>query len=101
MPMLSTFELIKIIGSPYGNQRTSIPVNVLENIYEKAFADRVALLYLTLYRKPEWPKALESLFVNLKTRRKSTLSVISNLANVLNQYCPEEYQYHKYWIWRL
>jgi len=93
--MLSTFELIKIIGTPYGNQRTSIGVDVLYKIYEKAFEDRVALLYLTLYRKPEWPKTLKALFVNLETRRKNTLSVISNLANVLNQYCPDEYAVFK------
>ena len=91
MPMQSSFELIKIIGTPYVNQRTSIPVNVLENIYEKAFEDRVALLYLTLYRETEWSKALESLFVNLNKRREDTLSVVSNLANVLNQYCSDEY----------
>lgn len=93
--MLSTFELIKVIGTPYYNQRTSVPVNVLEDIYEKAFADRVALLYLTLYRESEWPKALEDLFVSLNKRREDTLSVISNLANVLNQYCSNEYAIFK------
>jgi len=93
--MINTFDLIKIIGTPYVNQRTSIPANILQNIYKKAFIDRVALLYLTLYREPGWPKALEDLFLKLNKRRENTLSVISNSANVLNQYCSDEYAIFK------
>ena len=57
--MTHTYELIKIIGSPFIEQTPDISFDILEAIYDRAFADRVALLYLTIHRKEGWPEVLE------------------------------------------
>jgi len=93
--MTHTYELIKIIGSPFTGERPDVPFDELENIYDKAFADRVALLYLTIYRKDGWPQALEEKFQNLNDRRDKTLDVVATLGRSLNQFSVNDYAIFK------
>ncbi|OEU63667.1 MAG: hypothetical protein BA867_14680 [Desulfobacterales bacterium S5133MH16] len=93
--MNETFELIALIGTPFSDKRCRSTDRRLESIYKKAFADRVALLYLTIHRYPGWSSALENMFLNLNERRDKTLEVVANLADLLNSFCPNEYAIFK------
>ena len=64
-------------------------------IYEKAFADRVALLYLTIHRKEGWPSVLEEKYLKLSDRRDKTLDVVVSLGQTLNEFCQNEYAIFK------
>jgi len=93
--MTHSYDLIKIIGTPFGSPVPCVSKDILENIYEKAFADRVALLYLDAHRKLGWSPNLEQLYSKLNKRRTETLSVVSDLAHVLNEFCPHDYAIFK------
>lgn len=90
-----TSELIKLIGSPFLDVKLQTSNELLERIYETAFADRVALLYLSIHRREDWPAILEDKYLKLAARRDKTLEVIANLADVLNSFCPNEYAIFK------
>ncbi len=83
--MSNTYELIKIIGSPFIKDVPEVDQKTLENVYDQAFADRVALLYLTIHRKKGWSQFLEERYQTLKGRRERTLDVIADLGSTLNQ----------------
>jgi hypothetical protein len=70
---LSTLELIKIIGSPFVdfNRRELTNEKMLE-IYPRAFEDRVAPLFLSLYRSSSWSSELEEKYEALLFRQKMT-----------------------------
>ena len=93
--MTHTYDLIKIIGSPFVDEIPDVPFEILEEIYDKAFADRVALLYLSLHRKSDWPEILEEKYKRLNERRERTLDVVADLRNDLNQFCREGYAIFK------
>lgn len=93
--MTHTYELIRIIGSPFVNEITDVPFDVLEEIYDKAFADRVALLYLTIHRSKEWPGFLEEKYQNLSDRRGKTLDVVASLSRSLNEFSVKDYAIFK------
>lgn len=95
MQMNQTYELIKCIGSPFVEQRSNDEFEPLEEIYDKAFADRVALLYLSIHRKHDWPALLEDRYRTLADRRAKTLQVVSELSNTLNEFCQNEYAIFK------
>ena len=84
--MKQTDDLIKLIGSPFQDSILKVSSETLINIYDKAFADRVALLYLDLHRKKDWYSKLEEAYINLNKRREKTISVIADLADVLNDF---------------
>lgn len=93
--MSHTYELIKIIGSPFIDAQPIIPHTTLENIYDKAFADRVALLYLSIHRENGWPEIIERKYQALHSRRQKTLDVISSLGRALNDFDTEKYAIFK------
>lgn len=93
--MIHTSDLIKIIGSPFVKGFSDVPADVLEKIYDKAFADRVALLYLTIHRKEGWPASLEEKYQKLNARRNRTLDVISSLGEALNEFSVKDYAIFK------
>ena len=95
MQMNQTYELIKCIGTPFVEQRSNDEFEFLEEIYDKAFADRVALLYLSIHRKHDWPALLEDRYRTLADRRAKTLQVVSELSNALNEFCQNEYAIFK------
>ena len=86
--MNETLELIALIGTPFSDKRRQPTDLRLESIYEKAFADRVALLYLSLHRRPDWAHELETLYSRLEERKDKTLSVITGIADVFEKTLP-------------
>ncbi len=93
--MTHTCDLIKIIGTPFVNEKPEVSFNILEKVYDKAFADRVALLYLTLHRKDGWPEALEEKYQKLNDRRDKTLEVVASLGRALNEFNVKDYAIFK------
>lgn len=86
-------QLIQMIGSPFVNEdnnRNWSDADLISN-YENAFVDRVALLYLSKYRRNGWAQELEDKYNMLENRRLLTLSVISTLAEKLNTIASEKY----------
>lgn len=92
---MNTFELIEIVGSPYVNDVPVIGNDVLDGIYDEAFKNRVALLYLSIHRKEGWPASLEEKYQKLNDRRNKTLNVIANLGESLNEYGLGKYAIFK------
>lgn len=92
---MNTFELIKIIGSPYVDKKYDIDDLKLVEIYDEAFKDRVALLYLTIYRKNGWSELLEEYYQKLNSRRNKTLSVVATLGKSLNEFGKNKYAIFK------
>ena len=93
--MTHTYELIKIIGSPFVEALPQVDEEILESIYDQAFADRVALLYLDLHRKKGWSSQLETKYQALRDRREKTLDVITDLGAVLNRFGVNDYAVFK------
>ena len=61
------------------------------DFYDFAFENRVALLYLSLYRRVDWDPKLEEKYGNLKERERKTFDVISHLASKLNTFDEDNY----------
>ena len=93
--MNETLALIELIGTPYSNERPQSTDRHLQLIYNKAFNDRVALLYLSLHRRPSWAHELETLYSRLKDRKEKTLGVITGNVDVLEKHCPDKYAIFK------
>ena len=94
--MSKTYELIKIIGSPFVKKIPEVDQETLTRVYDQAFADRVALLYLTLHRKGKsWNPHLEKEYQALHTRRKNTLRVIGDIGESLNRHGINDYAIFK------
>jgi hypothetical protein len=84
--------LFSLLGSPFSDKpRAKLSDQELLNVYDIAFKDRVALLYLSLHRRPDWDPQLEEKYQVLKSREEMTLQVISTLAETLNKWNPNEY----------
>lgn len=92
---VETYELIRVVGSPFVDKKPEICEARLLSIYDQAFKDRVGLLYLSIHRKPEWHDDLEQKFQNLNERRNKTLEVVSTLGATLNDYGVEKYAIFK------
>ncbi len=94
--MSKTYELIKIIGSPFIDKTPEVDQETLTRVYGQAFADRVALLYLTIHRNGKnWNQYLEKKFKVLSLRRENTLRVIGDLGAILNRYGINDYAVFK------
>ena len=94
--MSKTYELIKIIGSPFIDKTPEVDQETLTRVYGQAFADRVALLYLTIHRNGKsWNQYLEKKFKVLSQRRENTLRVIGDLGESLNRYGINDYAVFK------
>jgi len=85
-------KLIKLIGTPFiESLKQDISDQELLDLYDFAFENRVALLYLTLYRKNDWSHSLEEKYRKLKDREEKTLDVIARLALKLNEFNKDNY----------
>jgi hypothetical protein len=87
--MTSLFELL---GSPFVDKplRRFSDQELLE-VYDLAFPDRVALLYLSLHRREDWDQRLEEKYQALKAREQATFDVIARLAEALRDWQPKQY----------
>lgn len=93
--MLNTYELIKIVGSPFVDEVIDVNDDVLVEVYDQAFADRVGLLYLTIHRREGWSEVLEEKYQKLNDRREKTLNVVSTLGQTMNEYGEDKYAIFK------
>jgi len=84
--------LFELLGSPFVKKplRRFSDQELLE-VYDFAFPNRVALLYLSLHRRPGWDPRLEEKYEHLHQREQMTFAVIAQLARVLNQWNPDQY----------
>src|ERR1035441_1537447 len=84
--------LIDLLGSPFADKppRRFSDEELLE-VYDLAFPNRVALLYLSLHRREIWDSRLEEKYQALKAREQMTLGVIARVAKVLNEWRPDQY----------
>ena len=88
----ATLTLIRAIGSPAaGGVPRHMTPEQLEASYDTAFANRVALLLLTAQERQDWPEGLRGKLHALQRRESMTLSVVADLARVLERICPDEY----------
>lgn len=94
--MSKTYDLIKIIGSPFIDKTPEVDQVTLTSIYGQAFADRVALLYLTIHRNGKnWNQCLEEKYQTLNRRRDNTLRVIGDIGEALNYQGINDYAVFK------
>ena len=93
----TTKDFMELIGSPFVNQEMGRVRSdkLLLQIYQKAFYDRVAPLYLHKFRRKGWLRELEDRYVFVREREAMTLSVLSDLAAKLN-----EWDWHGYAIFK-
>ena len=84
--MTHKYELIEIIGSPFVHKKPGAESVDLASLYNKAFEDRVALLYLTIHREKGWLEVLEEKYLKLNDRRDKTLNVVASLGQTLNEF---------------
>lgn len=90
--MIYQEKLIKLIGTPFDYKIIQdVSDNELIELYDFAFENRVALLYLSKYRKEGWNKFLEKKYKDLKEREEKTFDVISRLASKLNDFDKDNY----------
>jgi hypothetical protein len=92
-----TKELINLIGSPFVNTEAGdLPSNkLLIEIYDNAFYDRVAPLYLHMFRRADWHPELEAHYIFVRDRESMTLTVLSDLAAHLNDWNKNGYMIFK------
>lgn len=89
----NTQKIISIIGTPFENGTTNehFSDSILLEMYEKAFYDRIAPLYLHKYRREGWLPKLENHFRFVKDRELMTLTVLSDLSEKLNNWNKNGY----------
>ena len=90
-----TQRLIRIVGSPFIGEKQDISIEDLEDIYNHAFKNRVALLYLSIHKKEDWPPGLIEKYNFLNTRRDKTLDVVADLSETLNKFDINQYAIFK------
>ena len=94
--MSRTYELIKMIGSPFVPGLRPMDEEKLEAIYDQAFSDRVALLCLDLHRRQKGlGPVLEKKYQVLNQRRDNTLGVIADIGQTLNPMGTDAYAVFK------
>ena len=90
--MNTTEKLIDLIGTPFMEfKKLDYSDEQLLDMYEYAFPNRVALLFLSLYKREDWDARLEEKYRVLKKREKDTLDVITRLADKLNKFDKNNY----------
>ncbi len=92
MTEINTANLVRLIGTPFNSNKFRAPCDkYLEQVYEKAFSERVAPLYLHLLKYEGWSDNLEERFRFVQRREKMTLNVLTELANNLNEWNESGY----------
>lgn len=90
----TTRRLIDLIGTPFNNSGPDYDKysdNELLALYDIAFKNRVALLYLSLYRRKGWAEELEKKYQTLKQREDLTYQVIARIGDLLNAKYQNDY----------
>ena len=96
MTEVTTADLIKQIGTPFISDKFETPDDIyLERVYEKAFSERIAPLFLYKFRYEGWSSGLEERFRFIQDREKTTLKVLSDLADNLNKWDGTGYSIFK------
>ena len=96
MTEVGTADLVKLIGTPFTSDKFQAPCDkYLEQVYEKAFSERLAPLYLHKFKYEGWSDDLEERFHFVQKREKMTLKVLSDLANNLNEWDETGYSIFK------
>lgn len=84
--------LFELLGSPFAERsRRTFSDEELLAVYDHAFPNRVALLYLSLHRREGWDPRLEEKYQALKDREGMTFDVIARLGETLNRWRPDDY----------
>lgn len=87
-----TGELIRMIGSPFvDGDGFNVTDEHLLSHYDNAFNNRVALLLLSIHRRPDWDPELETRYQTLHARERLTRSVIARVSKVLDEICAGDY----------
>jgi hypothetical protein len=89
-------RLIRIIGSPFVKKSLQhFTDDEILGVYDAAFSNRMALLYLSTLRYRGWATQLEQKYQDLVKRELMTSSVIVKLAHVLNAFDAQQYVVYK------
>ena len=80
-----TIELLRVIGSPFGDFGTTEDPAESEELYYYAFKNRVGLLYLEALKRRSKLSKLRSEYEELDYRARETLVTAARVATVLNQ----------------
>ena len=82
----------ELLGSPFVKRPLRrFTDRELLDIYDLAFKNRVALLYLSLHRRDGWDQKLEERYQALKSREQTTFDVIASLGQALNGWRADQY----------
>jgi len=96
MTKITTADLIKLIGSPFISENSIARSDkYLEQVYDKAFYERVAPLYLHKFKYKGWSDALEERFHFVQKREEMTLKVLADLSANLNEWDENGYAIFK------
>ena len=79
-----TIELLRIIGSPFVTRRTLTEPKESIELYNYAFKNRVALLYLAALKNSGQLKQLRPQYEQLEYRYKETLITVARVAKILD-----------------
>ena len=82
--MSLTFELLRIIGTPYYDKPYSSDIREDTDLFDVAFKNRVELLYLEKLRKSGKLCQLTERYDNLIMRHRETLITVERIAELLN-----------------
>ena len=91
MRTAASLELVRAIGSPFAPSIRQWSDGDLLTAFPRAFRDRVALLLLDRFRRPDWCVDLEEHYQRLEARRRATMEVIGRAARILNDVVPAHY----------
>ncbi|HUU41340.1 MAG TPA: hypothetical protein VMW42_10380, partial [Desulfatiglandales bacterium] len=92
MTEVTTADLIKLIGTPFTSDNSQARSDKYsEQVYEKAFYERVAPLYLHKFKYEGWSSELEGRFQFVQKREKMTLKVLEDLSANLNEWDKNGY----------
>ena len=92
MHLLKTIDIVTLIGSPFLRNERKIPSeDFLLKVYDKAFKNRVAPLYLNRFYREDWSSQLKGLYAALRERENMTLNVLSDVAANLNAWNKHGY----------
>lgn len=82
----------ELVGSPFvpREPRTFTDEELL-SAYDQAFPNRIALLYLSMHRRPGWDPRLEEKYQALHQREQRTFDVIARVAEHLNRWDSANY----------
>lgn len=82
--MSLSFDLLRIIGSPYAGNKSLVQVRESIDLFDVAFKNRVELLYLQKVKENGQLHQLTDKYENLLFRHRETLVTVERIAELLN-----------------